>query len=94
MFAIPNLKIIGAAGIAVCLVGIGGYVYGRMEGAALTDAAVEMALKQAREETDNAINELAEEADRARVRRYLCVHDSGGVWSFAKNECIEAEAKP
>lgn len=88
-----NLQILGVAGIVVALVAGGAYVWGRMDGAALTDAAVEKALTQARENTERAINELADEADQARVRRRLCI-DRGGVWNFADNECIKGQAKP
>jgi hypothetical protein len=44
--------------------------------------------QKAEERTERAINELANEADQARLRRRLCL-DRGGVWSFANNECIK-----
>ncbi len=50
------------------------------------NAGESSALLEAREATERAINELADEADRARVRRRLCI-DGGGVWSFADNKC-------
>ena len=50
------------------------------------DAGAASALEQAREDTRNAINELAGAADAARLRRRLCF-DSGGVWRLADNTC-------
>lgn len=95
MFGLPNPKIVGAALVAASLVFGVGYGWGRWDGSSLTEAAVDKALKQAREDTDNAINELADEADRARVRRNLCLRDPRGMsWSFANNECIEVKAEP
>lgn len=92
MFGIKP-KLIGAALIAASLLASGAYVFGRLDGAALTDAAVERSLKQATRETDNAIDELADKADRARLGRHNC-RDRGGVWSFADNECGKAETQP
>lgn len=89
-----NLKVIAAAALAAFLMGAGGYTWGRLDGAALAKAEVEKALNKSRKDTDNAINELADEADRARMRRYLCERDRGGVWSFANNQCIETKAQP
>lgn len=51
------------------------------------------ALLKAQQATERAINELADEADRARVRRRLCI-DGGGVWSFADNKCEQVETEP
>lgn len=38
--------------------------------------------------TNAAIMELSDEADRARVRRRLCI-ERGGLYSFASGECRE-----
>ena len=90
-----NLRIIGAAGLAVLLAIGGGFVWGRLDGAALTEAAVERALKAASEETDNAISELADEADQARLRYHLCLRDPRGMrWSFENDKCVKAETQP
>ena len=51
-----------------------------------SDAGAASALEQARQETRDAINDLAGAADAARLRRRLCV-DSGGVWRLADDEC-------
>lgn len=51
-----------------------------------SDAGATSALEQARRETEAAINELASEADRARVQRRLCL-ERGGVWRLADDEC-------
>lgn len=50
------------------------------------DAGATAALEQARRETEAAINELASEADRARVQRRLCL-ERGGVWRLADDKC-------
>lgn len=50
------------------------------------EAGAARALEQARQETRDAINDLAGAADAARLRRRLCV-DSGGVWRLADDEC-------
>ncbi len=95
MFGLPNLKSIGAAVLATLVAGSVGYGWGRLDGAALTDAAVEKALAEAREETDNAINELASEADRARLLRRVCLDDPRGMsWDFANNKCRQAKTQP
>ncbi|WP_293721999.1 molecular chaperone [Stappia sp.] len=44
------------------------------------------AREQAWRETEAAINELASEADRARVLRRACV-EHGRVWNNADNQC-------
>ena len=51
-----------------------------------SDAGAASALEQAREDTRNAINELAGAADTARLRRRLCI-DNGGVWRLADDSC-------
>lgn len=89
MFGLSTLQLLGAAIVAAFLLTGAGYVKGRMDEGALTAAAVEKALSDAREKTEKAINELADEADKARVRRRICV-DAGGVWSFANNKCVKA----
>lgn len=93
MFGFSTFQLLGAATVAAFLLAGAAYVKGRMDGGALTDAAVERALTKAREKTERAINELADEADQARIRRRLCV-DDGGMWSFANNKCVEAETQP
>ncbi|KRB51779.1 hypothetical protein ASE04_09605 [Rhizobium sp. Root708] len=40
--------------------------------------------------TNKAIGELSNAADQARVRRRLCI-ERGGMYNFAKGECIEAK---
>jgi len=40
--------------------------------------------------TNKAIGELSNAADQARVRRRLC-SERGGMYDFAKGECIEAK---
>lgn len=50
------------------------------------EAGAASALEQARQETEAAINELASEADRARVQRRLCL-ERGGVWRLADDSC-------
>ncbi|WP_422383289.1 molecular chaperone [Roseibium album] len=92
MFGFNTIQKLGAALVVAFLLSGGAYVWGRLDGKALTDAAVERALAEARQSTENAINELADEADKARVRRRLCI-DGGGVWSFANNKCLKAEAE-
>ncbi len=88
-----DLKSLAAAGLAGAIaLGIG-FAWGRIDGARLTDAAIEKALKEAERNTDDAISELADEADRARLRLRIC-RDRGGVWSFTDNECRKAEAQP
>ena len=61
------IKVVVVTGLAALG---GGYAWGRLDGAAMTQGAVARALSEARQSTENAINELADEADRARVRRY------------------------
>ncbi|MBY2986360.1 hypothetical protein [Rhizobium leguminosarum] len=40
--------------------------------------------------TNKAIGELSNAADQARVRRRLC-SERGGMYDFAKSECVEAK---
>jgi hypothetical protein len=40
--------------------------------------------------TNKAIGELSNAADQARVRRRLC-SERGGMFDFAKSECVEAK---
>ncbi|MGO7779498.1 hypothetical protein ACC717_05120 [Rhizobium ruizarguesonis] len=40
--------------------------------------------------TNKAIGELSNAADQARVRRRLC-SERGGMYDFAKGECVEAK---
>ncbi len=90
-----NLNLIGGAVLAVLAAGAGGYLYARAGVSAEIDAAVEGALADARKTTERAINELADEAERARMRRRLCVDDPRGMrWSFADNDCVKAGAQP
>jgi|GEM_PF-1519145 len=90
-----NLNAIGAAALAALVAGTAGYLYARAGVSAEIDAAVATARAEDREKTDNAINELADEADRARLRRRLCNDDPRGMrWSFADNDCVEKEAQP
>lgn len=93
MFGFSTIQTLGAALVVALLLSGGAYVWGRLDGKALTGAAVERALAEARQSTENAINELADEADKARVRRRLCI-GGGGVWSFANNKCLKAETQP
>lgn len=51
-----------------------------------SDAGAAAALERARQETEAAINELASEADRARVQRRLCL-ERGGVWRVGDDSC-------
>jgi hypothetical protein len=92
MFGV-NLNTIGAAVLAAVLAGPAGYLYARAGVSAEIDAAIAAARAVDRENTENAIAELADEVDRARVRWRLCV-ERGGVWSFTDNECDETEAQP
>lgn len=46
------------------------------------------ALAQARQETRNAINKLAETAEDASAARRLCIA-AGGVWEFAAGRCAD-----
>lgn len=95
MLAGLSLKMIGISALAVVIALGAGYGWGRWDGAALEDAAVEKALAEARAATEDAINELADEAERARVERRLCRNDPRGMrWSFEINDCVKAEAKP
>ena len=93
MFGFNTFQTLGAALVVAFLLSGGAYAIGRMDGSALKEAAIERALAEARQATENAINELADDADKARVRRRLCI-DAGGVWSFADNKCREAKAQP
>jgi len=93
MFGLASIKLIAAAGLGVLIALGAGYGWGRLDGKALTKAAIERALRKAEKSTEDAINELAEEADRARMRRRICL-GSGGVWSFANNKCVKTETEP
>ncbi|WP_040616750.1 hypothetical protein [Roseibium sp. TrichSKD4] len=86
-------KLLAAAAVAAFFLITGAYVYGRIDAGALTEAAVERALGDAKSNTEDAINELAEEADRARLRRRECRARRGMSWSFANNECVKAETQ-
>jgi len=48
---------------------------------------------KAEKATNKAMEELASDADRARFERALCV-GSGGLWSFANNECTKRQVEP
>ena len=52
-----------------------GYDRGRAEAEAAARAA-----------TRELINDMANEADAARVRRRACI-DAGGLWSFTDDQC-------
>lgn len=62
------------------------WVHGEWQCQRCREAGATAALEQARRETEAAINELASEADRARVQRRLCL-ERGGVWRLADDEC-------
>lgn len=62
------------------------WTYGESQCQRCRDAGAASALEQARRETEAAINELASEADRARVQRRLCL-ERGGVWRVADDSC-------
>lgn len=49
-------------------------------------AAREAAIAEMRIQTQEAINEIQDRAERARVERRLCI-DSGGVFDFATGRC-------
>lgn len=88
MFGLSTLQL-GAVALAAAFFMSGvAYIKGRSDGAALTDAAVTKALAKAEKDTQNAIDELSDTADKARVLRRLCL-DRGGVWSFTDNQCSE-----
>lgn len=75
-------RLVLVAGVAV-LLALG---YGELRHQWGKDIGAATALEQAREDTRNAINDLAGEADAARLRRRMCV-DSGGVYVLADNIC-------
>jgi hypothetical protein len=50
----------------------------------------ELEAAQATAATNKAIGELSNAADQARVRRRLC-SERGGLYDFAKGQCIEAK---
>lgn len=90
-----DFRSIGVAVVCSVIAAGAGYVYARAGVEAEKEAAVERALTQARLETDNAIMELADEADRARLLRRVCLDDPRGMsWDFANNKCVETEAQP
>lgn len=92
---LPDFKSIGVAVVCSIVAAGAGYVYARAGVEAEKKAAVEQALTQARLDTDNAIIELASEADRARLLRRVCLDDPRGMsWDFAHNQCVEAKAQP
>lgn len=83
---VPTLKLLVIAGLAILIVGTGGYVWGRIDCASLREAAVARALQEAQAATDRAMKELSNDAEKARFERRLCI-ERGGVWSFADNDC-------
>ncbi len=92
---LPDFKSIGVAVVCSIAAAGAGYVYARAGVEAEKKAAVEQALTQARLDTDNAIIELASEADRARLLRRVCLDDPRGMsWDFANNECRQAKTQP
>lgn len=52
------------------------------------DRGYDMAMAEAREQTERAINELGDEADQASLHRALC-RERGGLWNYTRNECDE-----
>ena len=73
--------------VAAATIGAGGlWLYGERQYQRGAEQGAAAALEQAQQETEAAINEITNAADRARVQRRLCV-DRGGVWNNAADEC-------
>ena len=73
--------------VAGATIGAGAlWLYGERQYQRGAEQGAAAALEQARQETEAAINDITNAADRARVRRRLCV-DRGGVWNNADDEC-------
>lgn len=58
------------------------YAKGRLDGKALATAKLNA-------QTEQAIGEISNAADRAKFNRRLCV-DAGGVYDFATSKCKKA----
>lgn len=77
---------VGRLALTMLIVAVAVWAHGEWQYQRGKDAGAMAALEQARQETRDAINELAGAADAARLRRRLCI-DSGGVWRLADDEC-------
>lgn len=83
-------RLVLVVGVAVVVAGGGLWLYGeRAERRGYERGAAE-ALAEAQKQTDRWINELSSAADRARVRRRVCI-DSGGVWTLTDNKCTAGD---
>ena len=73
--------------VAAATIGAGAlWLHGERQYQRGAEQGAAAALEQAWRDTEAAINELASEADRARVLRRACV-EHGRVWNNADNQC-------
>jgi hypothetical protein len=73
--------------VAAATIGAGGlWLHGERQYQRGADQGGAAAREQAWRETEAAINELASQADRARLLRRACL-EHGRMWSNADNQC-------
>lgn len=92
MFGNVNMWIGAAAGAA--LVAIVGWGYNALiENPMIEAAAVKRANLEAENKTLKAINEVTDNAQKARAMRRYCT-DNGRLYSFRTGKCLDTRSSP